>query len=198
MKGNRRLWLLFAGVPWTLALLCIMVVGCGETTQASARDVIATANALLITAQAQYKTSCIANPAQTVCIAINKAGAAQNVALDALSVYCGFTSSTPAGTVCTPVASGLAALQGALANLGAVTADLKSLLGVTKLEKQSLPKLKNVTLETIADYRYPSGPVFVFLPGRSAARIHIEVPKPCMTVGNTSSGITLSNCGGGQ
>ena len=111
-------------------VICIPQFGCGETYAKQARDIIATSNALLMTAQAQYKASCIANPAQSICVAINSAGAAQNLALDGLSLYCGFTASSPAGTVCTPVSSALSALQAAIANLNTITADLRTLLNI--------------------------------------------------------------------
>jgi hypothetical protein len=106
----------------------VFVTGCVPPDQ-TARNIITASNAVLVTAQAQHRASCKADPSQTVCQTINRAGAVQNVAIDALSIYCQFTPQSPASQTCVPVKSALPALQAALTNLSVTTADLKKLIG---------------------------------------------------------------------
>jgi hypothetical protein len=120
MKNN-----LFRSVVFSAVLL--LVVGCTPADQ-TARNIIAASNAVLVTAQAQYKTQCISAPSGRVCVAINTAGAAQNVALDALATYCQFTPQSPVAQACIPAKSALPALKAALANLQTITAYLKTLI----------------------------------------------------------------------
>jgi len=109
-------------------LALLLLSGCGSVEQ-SARNVIVASSAVLSTAQSEFKAVCTVAPTQTVCVAINKAGAAENLAIDSLEAYCGFTATSDPSTVCVPVASAQAALQAAVANLNQLITDLKPLLG---------------------------------------------------------------------
>jgi hypothetical protein len=107
--------------------LAIVLSGCTPVEQA-ARDAIAASAGALRSAQATYGAQCKVLPSAAPCVVINKAIAAQGVAIDATEAYCGFTAATPAGTACAPVKTALPALQTALANLSQTTKDVQGLL----------------------------------------------------------------------
>lgn len=127
-------------------------------TAATARDTIATSFGYLTWAQSNYKASCTANPAQTPCVLINKAIPVNNLAIDALEFYCSGVApagqaSFASGGPCVPVASGLAALNAALANLGPIVADLKALANApAKVATPVIPP-GGATLEFVERYR---------------------------------------------
>jgi hypothetical protein len=72
-----------------LSLIAILVLGlAGCAPEKSARDSIAAGKGVLVTLQQQHGDSCRANPQQPLCQEINRGVALQNVAIDALEVYC--------------------------------------------------------------------------------------------------------------
>jgi len=117
MKRIRIALLLVAALP------LLAISSCDKAK--SARDAIATASGTIAFAQQQ----CAKVPAQAFCKLVPKSVAAENLAIDALETYCGFTPATPAGTACVAVASAKAGLDTALANLSQSTSDIKALGG---------------------------------------------------------------------
>jgi hypothetical protein len=105
----------------------LLTVGCPKL-EVVARDGIAAAQGVIETQQALHLASCQADPAQDVCVKINRAVSAQNAAADALSAYCGFGPLDPPDKVCVPVRSLESALRGALANLQPAIKNLKGAL----------------------------------------------------------------------
>lgn len=104
--------------------------GCGFVNDT--RDTLATSYGFIIIAQQQNLASCQAAPTQAKCVAINKAIAVQNLAIDALNAYCSGTP--PAGAVawtaggpCDPVNTLQSALTTAIANLNVLIPDIKTL-----------------------------------------------------------------------
>ena len=127
-------------------------------TAATARDTIATSFGYLTWAQSNYKATCTANPAQTPCVLINKAIPVNNLAIDALEIYCGGVApvgQTPfaQGGPCVAVSSALPALQSALANLGPIIADLKALANAPAKVAPAVIPPGGATEEFIEKYR---------------------------------------------
>ena len=114
-----------------LLLLLLVPIACNETSDQLARDTIATGNGLITAAQAQYLTSCKANPSQGVCVMINHGVDLLNIAITSLETYCSFTlSPTPpaADTKCTPIPNATAGLNVAIANLNQIISELTPLV----------------------------------------------------------------------
>ncbi len=110
-----------------LLALVVIIVGCSTPIEVTARNSIATASGFIAQAQADHKASCVPNPSQPVCIAINKAVSANNTAIDALEAYCG-SAAFNAGTVaCEPHAALADKLTAALQNLSTAITDVKGL-----------------------------------------------------------------------
>jgi len=98
------------------------------TLEQRARDGIAAATGFLSSAQTQYHDQCVAAPTGAACVTIHKGVAAQNVAIDALETYCGFSKSDPLDSPCKPVANSADALKSALSNLSGIISDVKGLV----------------------------------------------------------------------
>jgi len=123
-----------------LLVLALVMLGCvknqaGQTVpqppEKTWRDIITADHAVLVAEQTRRATACKANPTASVCVAINKAGAAENIARDALNVYCQFSPADPPTKACAPVPSALAALQSALGQLSDLTTQVQVLSGAT-------------------------------------------------------------------
>lgn len=69
-------------------LLATAAPRCNQPPQEIARDSIAAAKGVIEAAQDEYQQSCQADPSQRPCQFINQAVAAQNLAIDALNLYC--------------------------------------------------------------------------------------------------------------
>lgn len=135
---KKRIGFALLCIPWSLLLL--LAFSCvknqaGQTVpqapEKTWRDIITADHAVLVAEQTRRAMACKATPAATVCVAINKAGAAENVARDALNVYCQFSPADPPEKACVPVASALTALQLALGQLSDLTAQVQVLSGAT-------------------------------------------------------------------
>ena len=101
-------------------LVCLCLTAC-QPLENTARDVIAGAQGFIQQAQVNHLAECQANPTKDFpCQTINRAVAAQNLAIDALNVYCGFGKDTPAHTPCAANKSGAASLNAALDNLNRI------------------------------------------------------------------------------
>jgi uncharacterized protein YceK len=106
---------------------CIMLTGCSPIEQ-QARNTAAALQGTIIAAQAQYQTSCKANPAQTVCGIIDKGVAGENALITAIETYCSWSPTAPPtnpNATCTPVASAEAGLNAAIANAATLTLQIK-------------------------------------------------------------------------
>ena len=117
-----RILTIFAAVAGLLAM-----TGCSPLEQ-KARDTAAALSGSIVAAQAQYQTSCAANPKQEVCQLINRGVAGENALITAVESYCGWaqTAAPPDPTAtCVPVKSAQAALQAAIANATALTLEIK-------------------------------------------------------------------------
>ena len=121
-----------------LAVLVLFTSGC-QPIEVTARDAIAGAAGFLHNDQGtgvqdKYKASCLANPHQEVCAAINRLIDAQHLLGDALKVYCA-GSEFDSGGKCNPpsdkAVKGQAAakLQAAVAQLNSLINDVKGLVG---------------------------------------------------------------------
>lgn len=110
-----------------MTAVLLLATGCPKL-EVVARDGIASAKGVIETQQALNLAACQADPAKEICVNINKAVAAHNVAVDALSAYCGFTESSSATDACVPVKGFEAALRGALGNLEPAIKHLKGAL----------------------------------------------------------------------
>ena len=71
------------------AVLALLLAGC--PSEKNFRDGIAAFHGFLIQAQDHHETECRAAPTKTLCVSINKAGDALNIARAALKVYCSGT-----------------------------------------------------------------------------------------------------------
>jgi|ERR1041384_6759510 hypothetical protein len=114
-----------------LLLSVIFLAGCPP--EKDARDAIAAAHGVITAAQAQWTTTCRAQPTQAKCQAVNKLIQAQHLAADALTTYCGGVppTGTPTyldGGPCTPVTSAGGALRSAIQNMNSIVNDVNGLL----------------------------------------------------------------------
>ena len=103
----------------------LLLAGC-QPAENTARDSIAAAKGVIEQAQAEYLAACTADSAQRVCNLINDAVAGQNLAIDALNLYCS-GSGYLAGGACQPNKEYLPRLQEAVRNLGRITTAIKEL-----------------------------------------------------------------------
>ncbi len=114
-----------AAVLLPLLVLTLGVKGCSPLEN-QARNAIAGADGFLEQAQKNHLDECKANPSKDFpCGMINRAGAAQNLAIDSLRVYCGYTKATPPNTPCVANKSSAASLRAAIDNLNKIIADYK-------------------------------------------------------------------------
>src|SRR5690349_24283944 len=111
-----------------LVALCVILAAC-EPPQNVARDALAANHGVLVTYQNKYQNRCANNPSMKPCRLIHEAVSAQNLAVDALDLYCqGIT--TPSfmdGGPCAPDKSAEPKLRAALKNLDVIMRDVKSL-----------------------------------------------------------------------
>lgn len=104
----------------------VLILAACQPLEDTARDVIAGAKGFIQKAQENHLAECTANPTKEFpCRIINRAVAAQNLAVDSLYVYCGFTKDTPPNTLCAANKSKAAALKSALETLNRIIADYK-------------------------------------------------------------------------
>ena len=104
----------------TVALVLAFLVSC-QPLENTARDTIAGAKGFIEQAQRNHHDECVANPTKAFpCQAINRAVGAQNILVDALEIYCGWTKDTPQATSCHADKSKGTQLQAAVANLNEV------------------------------------------------------------------------------
>jgi hypothetical protein len=108
-----------------LLVFAVALAGCQPIEQ-TARDVIAGAQGFIEQAQKNHLVECRADPTKEFpCRMINRAVAAQNLAVDALAVYCGFAKDTPPNIPCRADKSAAATLKAALDNLNRIISDYK-------------------------------------------------------------------------
>jgi hypothetical protein len=111
--------------------LCLLFVGC-TSFEKSARDSVAAANGVLVVLQRQ-NGQCKLDPSQPVCQRIKQGIAAQNLAIDALEVYCSGPA-FEAGGACQPPSdpalknAAEVKLNAAIASLNTIVVDLKGLV----------------------------------------------------------------------
>jgi hypothetical protein len=110
----------------TIAVMLVML-GCSQPIEKTARDGIATATGAISNYQAKYHDQCVAAPTGTACVAINRAIVGQNATITALEAYCGFKPGDDLASACKPVATAKDGLQAALNNLQQLVNDLKGL-----------------------------------------------------------------------
>jgi hypothetical protein len=110
-----------------IPLMClVLVLAACQPLENTARDVIAGAQGFIEQAQKNHLAECQANPTKDFpCRTINRAVAAQNLAIDSLTVYCGFSKDTPPNTPCAANKSKAASLKSALETLNRIIADYK-------------------------------------------------------------------------
>lgn len=127
MTAMRRATGRFAAI-FLSTILVAGLTGCDPAKPA--RDSIAVAKGILITLQAQHQ-ECKADPSPAICQNINRGVAAENLAIDALEVYCsgpefdagtGPCQPSPEKTLRENAARKLAA---AITNLNQIIGDLK-------------------------------------------------------------------------
>lgn len=103
----------------------MFLAGC-QPLENTARDVIAGSQGFIQKAQENHRSECQAAPAKDFpCQIINRAVAAQNLAVDALAIYCGFARDTPPNTPCQANKSAAAILKSALDGLQKTIQDYK-------------------------------------------------------------------------
>jgi len=105
--------------------------GCQPLEQ-NARDVAASAQGFIETAQTLHSEECKANPGLQVCLVINSSVGAQNTLIDTIETYCGWTArptldqlKTMTGQNCQRIKTAQDGLRTSLTNLNAIMADLK-------------------------------------------------------------------------
>lgn len=115
-------------------ILVAALACCGftcNTAASNARNTAAALQGMIVAAQAQYQTTCTANPSQTACTSINRAVAAENALITADEAYCGWSTQSPPSNPtapCVPVSGAAAALATATANAAAFITELKGLI----------------------------------------------------------------------
>jgi hypothetical protein len=121
---------------WLLAV--VFLAGCSPVEQ-QARDALAASQGFLMQAQKNHQAECSQTPKKDFpCGTINQAVGAQNLAIDALEVYCGWTASDVADAAagktvhaCVPVKTAADPLKAALSNLNRILKDYKAASGGT-------------------------------------------------------------------
>ena len=117
-------------LPMVLMLSVLTLVACSPLEN-QARDVAAALSGSILAAQSKYQESCVANPAQAICQAINRGVSGQNALVTAVETYCGWAVTPPPldpSAKCVPVKSASAALQAAISNATALTVQIKGAL----------------------------------------------------------------------
>lgn len=109
-----------------LAIGLLFLIGC-QPLEVSARDGIVTASAIIKAKQSKWRVTCQANPSVTECQNINKAGAALNVAIDALNAYCTSDAFNNNIGPCEPKAAFTVKLKNALSDLNRIKKDVEGL-----------------------------------------------------------------------
>jgi hypothetical protein len=118
-----------AGLLLTL-MATLALVACSPLEQ-QARNTAAALQGAIGAAQAQYQTTCTANPSQTACTVINQAVAGQNALVTAAEAYCGWSTAAPPAVTtatCVPVKSAQAGLQTAINNANLFVTELKGVI----------------------------------------------------------------------
>jgi hypothetical protein len=114
-----------------LTVVSVMfMVGCSPLEN-QARDTAAALSGSIVAAQTKYQASCAANPAQEICVVINRGVSGENALITAIETYCGWSSANtppdPSAT-CIPVKSAQAGLQVAISNAASLTLQIKGAL----------------------------------------------------------------------
>ena len=118
----RKLFAILLGV--------LPMVAC-SSLENQARDVAAALSGSIIAAQSKYQANCVANPAQGICVAINRGVSGENALVTAVETYCGWAVTPPPldpNAKCVPVKSATAVLQAAISNAAALTLQIKGAL----------------------------------------------------------------------
>ena len=121
---------------WLVAV--VFLAGCTPVEQ-QARDALAASQGFIMQAQKNHQAECSQTPKKSFpCAMINQAVGAQNLAIDALEVYCGWTASDVADAAasktvhaCVPVKTAADPLKAALSNLNRILKDYKLTSGGT-------------------------------------------------------------------
>lgn len=108
-------------------LLALTMTACAPLEQ-TARDAIAGAKGVLLTAQVEYGQECHDNPSNKNCALIHGAVAAQNTAIDALVVYCSGKANPDGTGACAPDKTKAPKLQTAISNLDTIIRDVKGIV----------------------------------------------------------------------
>ena len=104
----------------------IVLVGCGGLEN-NARDVAASLNGVLTSAQTQHQ-ECVADSTPQTCQLIKRGVSAQNALITATEGYCGWSTTAPPPdptTKCVPVKGAEAALKSAITNANELTLEIK-------------------------------------------------------------------------
>ena len=121
---------------WLVAV--VFLAGCSPVEQQT-RDALAASQGFIMQAQQNHQAECSQTPKKSFpCAMINEAVGAQNLAIDALEVYCGWTASDVADAAagktvhaCVPVKTAADPLKAALSNLNRILHDYKAASGGT-------------------------------------------------------------------
>ena len=116
-----------------LLLPILLLLGACDPLEKNARDSIAAAKGFIEKAQEHHASECIAMPSKPLCAAITKAVAAQNVAVDALHLYCSGAPSAgnaayDAGGPCAPSKGVEPRLRIAIRDLDRIIAEAKGVV----------------------------------------------------------------------
>ena len=115
---------------FAIVAVVLPMVACSPLEN-QARDVAAALSGSIIAAQSKYQASCVANPSQAVCVAINRGVSGENALVTAVETYCGWAVTPPPldpNAKCVPVKSATGVLQAAVANASALTVQIKGAL----------------------------------------------------------------------
>ena len=119
-----------------LIAVVFLAAGCSPVEQ-QARDALAASQGFIMQAQKNHQAECSQTPKKDFpCAMINQAVGAQNLAIDALEVYCGWSASDIADAAagksvhaCVPVKTAADPLKAALSNLNRILKDYKAASG---------------------------------------------------------------------
>lgn len=118
-------------------VLCLvpLAAGCNAKPETVAETAISAAYGFITQAQANHQAECTANPNLAFpCQAIRNAVTAENLAVDALETYCGWSvppTNSQASLQCQEAPSAKAGLLRAVANLQGVLTNYKNISGGT-------------------------------------------------------------------
>src|SRR6516164_166904 len=121
---------------WLVAV--VFLAGCSPVEQ-QARDALAASQGFIMQAQQNHQAECSQTPKKAFpCAMITQAVGAQNLAIDALEVYCGWTASDVADAAagksvhpCVETKTAADPLKAALSNLNRILKDYKTASGGT-------------------------------------------------------------------